>query len=196
MITGGYFSISDTLPALNNTLFFSFFLPPGALFYRVTLPNKKLLVEEEGGQCNVFLLLPTTPVGSVAQPQESARACSPSRQQLGSPLAVALHKTGSPLSQARGFQDANSIFLYLTNPNQKEKKEKKRARTHIHGGELLNFGIMPAIDGQRLVNFEDDERESEYGYVRKVGMQCVFCVCAFASYIFSSVSNTRWKIGH
>jgi hypothetical protein len=54
---------------------------------------------------------------------------------------------------------------------------------------------MPAIDGQRLVTFEDDERESEYGYVRKVGMQYVFCACAFASYIFSSVSNTRWKIG-
>jgi hypothetical protein len=55
---------------------------------------------------------------------------------------------------------------------------------------------MPAIDGQRLVTFEDDERESEYGYVRKVGMQYVFYACAFASYIFSSVSNTRWKIGH
>jgi hypothetical protein len=55
---------------------------------------------------------------------------------------------------------------------------------------------MPAIDGHRLVTFEDDERESEYGYVRKVGMQYVFCACAFASYSFSSVSNTRSKIGH
>jgi hypothetical protein len=55
---------------------------------------------------------------------------------------------------------------------------------------------MPAIDGHRMFTFEDDERESEYGYVRKVGMQYVFCACAFASYIFSSVSNTPWKIGH
>jgi V-type H+-transporting ATPase subunit A len=27
---------------------------------------------------------------------------------------------------------------------------------------------MPAIDGHRMFTFEDDERESEYGYVRKV----------------------------
>jgi hypothetical protein len=31
-------------------------------------------------------------------------------------------------------------------------------------------GIMPAIDGHRMFTFEDGERESEYGYVRKVSM--------------------------
>jgi hypothetical protein len=117
MITGGYSSISDTLPAQNNTLFFSIFFYPSPFSFTLLLYQIKIcFVEEEGGQCYFFLLLPTTPVGRFAQPQESARASSPSRQQLGSPLAVALHLTGSPLSQARGFQDANSIFFYLTNP--------------------------------------------------------------------------------
>ncbi len=81
-------------------------------------------------------------------------------------------------------------------PTKKNKNKSAHAHTHIHEGELLNFGIMPAIDGHRMFTFEDDERESEYGYVRKVGMQYVFCACAFASYIVSSVSNTKWKIGH
>jgi hypothetical protein len=44
---------------------------------------------------------------------------------------------------------------------------------------------MPAIDGHRMFTFEDDERESEYGYVRKVGMQYVFCACAFLQATFS-----------
>lgn len=37
---------------------------------------------------------------------------------------------------------------------------------------------MPAVHGDRLTTFEDSEKESEYGYVRKVD------ICAFYLLIF------------
>lgn len=53
--------------------------------------------------------------------------------------------------------------------------------------ESLIGEIMPAFYGGKLTTFEDDEKESEYGYVRKVyissrfvrsDLNLVFCCCA------------------
>ncbi len=177
LITGGYFFHFRYPPSTKQQ--------PLLFFYRATLPNKKLLVEEEGGdQCN-FVFTTYHP-------------CRPHRAAAGEracvfPVATTARQsfwqwrcTERDLLSRRleDFRTRTRSSSNLTNPN-KKKKEKKRARTHLHGGELLNFGIMPAIDGQRLVTFEDDERESEYGYVRKVGMQYVFCACAFCKLHFS-----------
>ncbi len=69
-----------------------------------------------------------------------------------------------PLQEASEDQTNNSSSSSFFCHTQEKKKKNGKVEQ--------STGIMPAIDGHRMFTFEDGERESEYGYVRKVSM-CV-----------------------
>lgn len=53
---------------------------------------------------------------------------------------------------------------------------------------------MPAVYGARLTTFEDDEKESEYGYVRKVTSQLPFSSFNFSVYTMFDAIFHHWIV--
>jgi hypothetical protein len=79
----------------------------------------------------ILFLLPTTPVGRIAQPQESARASFPSRQRLGSPFGSGAAQNG--ISSLAGSRiSGRELDLLLTSPTQTKKRKKKSAHAHTY----------------------------------------------------------------